>query len=148
MKLKATQRPNFRVVQRQLHAALTGKILAAFYSVYQQLGGGFVEPVYVDALATELTRLGLKVRCQAPITIRRRYRPVHLFRADLLVNDVVLIEIRARAVIAPAHEARLLACLRATTVEVGLLLNFGPEPRFRRLVFPNQRTKPVSLLRH
>ena len=137
-----------RIVQPRLHPELTGKILAAFYSVYHELGGGFMEPVYVRALARELSQLGLASECQVPITVRRKHLPVGLFRADLIVNDAVLIELQARAAIEPADEARLISCLRATTVEVGLLLNFGPEPRFKRFVFPNKRKKASWSLRH
>jgi GxxExxY protein len=137
-----------RIVQPRLHHELTGKVLAAFYSVYQELGGGLMESAYARTLAKELSHLGLKAECQVPIAVRRKHLPVDLFSADLLVNDTVLVELQARAAIEPAHEARLISCLRATTVEVGLLLNFGPEPRFKRFVFPNKRKKASLSLRH
>jgi GxxExxY protein len=124
-----------------LHRDLTGKILGAFYSVYRELGGGFVEPVYERALAKELTRLNLRVDCQVPITVNYKHRPVGLFRADILVNEAVLLELKARPTIEPTHESQLLNCLRATPIEVGLLLNFGPQPQFKRLVFSNKRKK-------
>jgi GxxExxY protein len=145
---KARHRARAHIVEQRLHPELTGKILAAFYSVYHALGGGFMEPAYVPALAKELSQLGLKAECQVPITVRRKHRPVGLFRADLLVNDVVLVELQARAAIEPARETQLMDCLRATTVEVGLLLNFGPEPRFKRFVFPNERKQASLSLRH
>jgi GxxExxY protein len=158
---------------RLLHEELTGQILGAFYSVYRELGGGFVEPVYeralakeltrlnlrVDcqvprelgggfvepvyerALAKELTRLNLRVDCQVPITVNYKHRPVGLFRADILVNEAVLLELKARPTIEPTHESQLLNCLRATPIEVGLLLNFGPQPQFKRLVFSNKGKK-------
>lgn len=148
MRYKASQRPRARIVQQRMHPELTGKILAAFYSVYQELGSGFMEPAYVRALAEELSKLGLKAECQVPITVRRKHRPVGIFRADLLVNDVVLIGLQARAAIEPAREMQLMNCLKATTVEVGLLLNFGPEPRFKRFVLLNQRKKASFSLRH
>jgi len=128
-----------------LHRELTGKILGGFYSVYRELGGGFVERVYEGALAKELARLNLKVDCQVPITVNYKHRPVGLFRADILVNEAVLLELKARPTIEPTHESQLLNCLRATPIEVGLLLNFGPEPQFKRFVFSNNRKKtPVS----
>ena len=126
---------------RLLHEELTGQILGAFYSVYRELGGGFVEAVYERALAKELTRLNLRVDCQVPITVNYKHRPVGLFRADILVNEAVLLELKARPTIEPTHESQLLNCLRATPIEVGLLLNFGPQPQFKRLVFSNKRKK-------
>jgi GxxExxY protein len=124
-----------------LHRELTGQILGAFYSVYRELGGGFVESVYEAALARELTGLGLKVSCQSPITVHYNNRPVGMFRADILVEDVIILELKARSAIFPVHEAQLLNLLRATPIDVGLLLNFGPRPEFKRLVFSNKRKK-------
>ena len=133
-----------RVAGQLLHHELTGKILGAFYSVYRELGGGFVEAVYERALAKELTRLRLTVDCQVPITVSYKNRPVGLFRADILVNNLVLLELKARPAIEPTHESQLLNCLRATPVEVGLLLNFGPQPQFKRFVFSNRRKTSTS----
>ncbi len=135
-------------VTQVLHKELTGKILQAFYSVYRELGGGFVESVYERALANELTRIGLRAERQVPITVCYRTRPVGLFRADILVEDSVILELKARPGIEPAHESQLINCLRATSIEVGLLLNFGPEPRFRRLVFSNSRKRAPMPRRH
>jgi GxxExxY protein len=124
-----------------LQEELTGQILSAFYSVYRELGGGFTESVYEAALARELRRLGLKADCQVPITVHYKNRPVGIFRADILVEDLVLLELKARSDLFPVHEAQLLNFLRATPIEVGLLLNFGPRPEFKRLVFSNSRKK-------
>ena len=121
-----------------LHRRLTGQILGAFYSVYRELGGGFAENVYEGALARELARLGLKADCQVPIVVHYRNRPVGTFRADMLVEGLILLELKARSALFPVHEAQLLNFLRATPIEVGLLLNFGPRPEFKRLVYREQ----------
>jgi GxxExxY protein len=148
MALDDQEQSEQRVPSQLLHRELTGKILGSFYSVYGELGGGFVEAVYERALAKELTRLSLKVDCQVPITVSYKNRPVGLFRADILVDHLVLLELKARPAIEPAHESQLLNCLRATPIEVGLLLNFGPEPRFKRFVFSNRRKKTSMSRRH
>lgn len=109
--------------------------------MYKRLGGGFAEAVYEEALARELEEAGLAVERQAQILVHYRGGPVGRFRSDIVVNDAVLIEIKAREELHSVHRAQLLNYLRATSLEIGLLFNFGPRPQFKRLVFSNSRKK-------
>ena len=118
---------------------LTEKIIGVFYDVYNELGHGFLESVYEQAMVIALSAAGLKVERQFPLIVTFRGRVVGDFRADLLVERAVILELKAAAGIDPAYEAQLLNYLRATEIEVGLLLNFGPKPQFKRLVFENSR---------
>ncbi len=122
------------------HSEITDKILHAFFKiVYPQLGYGFLEKVYENALAIALRKEGLKVAQQAKICVYFQGQVIGEYYADLLVEDKVIIEIKVARTITKAHEAQLLNYLRATPYEVGLLLNFGPKADFRRLVFNNDR---------
>jgi len=122
------------------HWDITSKILNASYKkVYRSLGYGFLEKIYENAMALELRRMGLKAVQQAPIPVYYGGDTVGEYFADLLVQDAVLVEIKAVRGFAPEHEAQLLNYLRATPYEVGLLLNFGPKPEFRRRVMDNSR---------
>ncbi|MBJ6979471.1 MULTISPECIES: GxxExxY protein [unclassified Luteimonas] len=114
---------------------LSGKVIGAFFDTYNELGHGFLESVYEAALAVRLEECGFDVRRQVPIDVRFHGQVVGQFRADMLVNDHFLIEIKAVLRIAPAHEAQLINYLKATGIRLGLLLNFGPSPEFRRRVF-------------
>ncbi|MCD4684748.1 MAG: GxxExxY protein [Anaerolineae bacterium] len=121
------------------HTDLTKKIIGAFYDVYNGLGYGFLEKVYENALALELRKLGLSVQQQKPITVFYAGEPVGEYFADVVVNDVVLVELKAAQRLAGEHEAQLLNYLKATTMEVGLLLNFGPKPEIKRKAYANSR---------
>ncbi|MGH9326839.1 MAG: GxxExxY protein [Terriglobia bacterium] len=121
------------------HQELTRKIIGVYYEVYNELGHGFLESVYENAMMIALREAGLNAVQQAPVTVRFRGAIVGDFRADVLINDAVIVELKAALGIDPAHEAQLLNYLRATEIEVGLLLNFGPKPQFKRLVFANER---------
>jgi len=124
-----------------LHEDVTRAIIQALYKVYNTLGYGFLEKVYENALAYELARQGLEVRQQWPIKV---YYDGHLmgeYFADLLVGSRVIVELKAVENLCPEHEAQLLNYLKATEIEVGLLLNFGPKPDFRRKIFTNDRKK-------
>jgi GxxExxY protein len=123
------------------HAELTEKIIKIFYQVYNELGFGFLESVYENALAIALIEAGVKVRQQVPIPVYFRGHQVGDFRCDLLVEDKVILEIKAVKAITPEHHAQALNYLRATEVEVALILNFGERPDFKRLVFDNSRKK-------
>ncbi|MBI2408875.1 MAG: GxxExxY protein [Gemmatimonadetes bacterium] len=112
----------------------TRAILSAFYYVYNQLGHGFVESVYQRALGNTLERTGHAVAREAPLTVVFESRVVGLFRADLIVDQCVIVEAKAVEQLAIAHEAQLLNYLHAAQLPVGLLLNFGPRATFRRLV--------------
>ena len=121
------------------HAEVTGKILAIFYEVYNELGYGFLESVYEKAMALALTAAGLRAERQHAIPVWFRGQPVGDFAADLLVEQLVIVELKAARDLDSAHEAQLLNYLRATDVEVGLLLNFGPKPQVKRFLFDNER---------
>ena len=122
------------------HKDITEKILHAFFKiVYPQLGHGFLEKVYENALGIALQAMGLRVQQQEKIAVHFQGQIVGEYFADLLVENVVLVELKAASRITGEHEAQLLNYLRATPYEVGLLLNFGPKPDFRRKVFDNRR---------
>lgn len=121
------------------HSDVTDKIIAAFYKVYNTLGYGFLEKVYENALAIELRKSHVKVQAQAPITVLYEGEAVGEYFADLLVADAVIVELKAAKALADEHEAQLLNYLKATPHEVGLLLNFGPKPEFKRRALDNAR---------
>lgn len=118
---------------------LTEKIIGIFYSVYNELGYGFLESVYEKSMLIALTEAGLRAARQSPIKVHFHEAEVGVFQADLLIEDSVLIELKAASGLDKAHEAQLLNYLRATDIEVGLLMNFGEHPQFKRLVFENTR---------
>jgi GxxExxY protein len=118
---------------------LTDKIIGAFYDVYNELGHGFLESTYAEAMVVALESSGLAVAREVPVRVWFRGRKVGQYFADLLVDNAVLLELKATRTIESAHEAQLLHYLRATEIEVGLLLNFGVRPQFRRLLFDNER---------
>jgi GxxExxY protein len=130
--------------RRYLHSELTEKIIAVFYEVYNELGHGFLESVYAEAMSRALRSTGLTVEREVCLNVWFRGEPLAQFRADLLVNHLVLIELKAVKTLEPVFEAQLLNYLRATEIEVGLLLNFGPRPIVRRLVFSNERKNQRS----
>ncbi|MBU1660313.1 MAG: GxxExxY protein [Chloroflexi bacterium] len=121
------------------HSKLTEEIIGAFFAVYNALGYGFLEKVYANALKLELERRGLKVNQEFPIVVRYLGQVVGEYYADLLVNDLVIVEIKATKTLLQEHEAQLLNYLKATPYEVGLLLNFGPKPEQKRRSFDNSR---------
>ncbi len=124
-----------------LHQETTGAIIKAFYTVYNTLGYGFLEKVYENALAHELTKLGLKVGQQVPIEVYYDGQLMGKYFADLVVEGRVIVEIKAAERLRPEHDAQLLNYLKATKIEVGLLLNFGPKPEFSRKIFTNDRKR-------
>lgn len=121
------------------HSDLTEKIIGIFYDVYNELGHGFLESTYAEALVVALEESGLKASREVPVSVWFRGRKVGQYYADVMVEDLVLIELKAARALESAHQAQLLHYLRATQVEVGLLLNFGQRPQFRRLLFDNGR---------
>jgi len=120
-----------------LYADLTEAIIKSYYHVFNTLGYGFLEKVYENALRVSLTKGGLIVKQQLPIAVRFDGEPVGEYFADLVVDDSVIIEVKAAKSIASEHEAQLINYLKATRFQVGLLLNFGPSAEFRRKVFSN-----------
>ncbi|MGB0010769.1 MAG: GxxExxY protein [Candidatus Sulfotelmatobacter sp.] len=123
---------------RLKHSALSEKIIG---DVYNELGHGFLESTYAEAMLMALEESGLSAAREVPVPVWFRGRKVGQYFADLIVEDVVLLELKASRILESAHEAQLLHYLRATNVEVGLLLNFGLRPQFRRLLFDNERKK-------
>lgn len=123
------------------HVPLTEKIIGVFYEVYNELGQGFLESVYENAMTVALSQSGLAVVQQSDVQVMFRGQVVGEFRADLIVEGTILVELKAARAIDVAHEAQVLNYLRATTIEVGLLLNFGPKPQMKRFAFDNNRKK-------
>jgi GxxExxY protein len=123
------------------HQGISGNIIRCFYEVYNELGYGFLESVYESALAHALREARLDVKRQFPLPVFFRGEQVGDFRADLVVADLVIVELKAARVLEAVHEAQLLNYLRAFEFEVGLLLNFGPVPRIKRLAFANEKKK-------
>jgi GxxExxY protein len=125
-----------------LHAEITDKIIKAFYHVYNTLGYGFLEKVYENALVVTLRKWGLRADQQQPINVYFEGERVGEYFADVIVAESVIVEIKAAESLCDAHEAQLLNYLKATDIEVGLLLNFGPKAQFKRKVFTNDKKPP------
>ncbi|MHC4089452.1 MAG: GxxExxY protein [Planctomycetota bacterium] len=116
------------------HSTLTHRIIGAFYDVYNVLGAGFHEIVYERALAIALCEFDLHIDRQVSVSVWFRGQRVGHFRADLVIEHTVLVELKALPNLTPAHEAQVLNTLRATGLTLGLLLNFGPKPEVKRLI--------------
>lgn len=119
---------------RLLESELTGEIIGAFYECYNELGFGFLESVYRRALTAELRKRGHRCLEEGLVEVAYKGAVVGAYRYDLLVDNRVLVEAKAGEVLGPTDKRQLLNYLRATRIEVGLLLHFGPEPRFLRCV--------------
>ena len=117
------------------HSDITGLIIKTFYNVYNKLGYGFLEKVYENALLIELRKLELECIGQYPIEVFYDDLKVGFYIADIIVNNCVIIEVKAAEAICEEHEAQLTNYLKATDIEVGLLLNFGKKAEFKRKVF-------------
>jgi GxxExxY protein len=136
----STSSPRILADERGLiHSELTGKIIGIFYEVYNELGHGFLESVYEQALSVALAERQIFFQRQVGIPVWFRGHQVGDFRADLLIDNKLIVELKAGRAIEAAWEKQLLNYLRATQIEVGLLLNFGPSAQFRRLVFENEK---------
>ena len=118
---------------------LTEKIINIFFRVYNKLGYGFLEKVYENAMVIECKKEGIPVTAQSPIKVVYENEIIGEYYADLLVGNKVIVEIKATKSLAEEHESQLLNYLKATNIEVGLLLNFGPEPKIKRKAFDNLR---------
>lgn len=121
--------------QKHKYSEITDLIIKAFYNVYNKLGYGFLERVYENAMSIELKRLGLNFERQKPLKVFYDEFEVGEYFADIVVNDVVIVELKANESLHPENEAQLLNYLKATNLEVGLLLNFGKKPQVKRRVF-------------
>ena len=121
------------------HKELTDRIIQAFYNVYNELGYGFLESVYQNALYFELKNLGLEVEAQKIIDVYYKTLLVGKYKVDLVVNDLIILELKAVDYLVQEHENQLINYIKATDKEVGLLLNFGKKPEIRRKIFDNDR---------
>ena len=128
-----------RLVPDLPHAMVTERILGSFYDVYNELGFGFLESVYHEAMAREMRSRELHVDSHVPLAVVYKGDVIARFMADLIVENRVIIELKAARCILPEHESQLLNYLRATAIEIGLVLNFGSKPQIKRLIFSNQR---------
>lgn len=122
-----------------LHEELTDAIIKTFYEVYNELGYGFLEKVYQNSLYLELKNKGYKVEAQKKISVYYKGTEVGEYYADLLVEDLIILELKAGDSIVKDFENQILNYLRGTECEVGLLLNFGKKPEFKRKIFENHR---------
>ncbi|MCU0337853.1 MAG: GxxExxY protein [Sediminibacterium sp.] len=125
--------------EKYKHTAITEKIIKAFYKVYNTLGFGFLEKVYENAMFIELRNLGLFVEKQRRIKVYYEGQEVGDYFADLIVDEKVIIELKASEALCEEHEFQLINYLKATEIEVGLLLNFGKKPEFKRKIFSNEK---------
>ncbi|NVN91562.1 MAG: GxxExxY protein [Desulfuromonadales bacterium] len=121
-----------------LHADLTEIVIKSFYRVYNALGYGFLEKVYENALAYELEKYGLHVKTQVNIKVFYEGREVGDYYADLFVNEIVIVELKAAESLRQEYAAQLINYCKATGIEVGLLLNFGKSPEVKRVLFPSR----------
>jgi GxxExxY protein len=121
-----------------LHEDLTNKIICAFYNVYNILGSGFLEKVYENALVMELNKIGLSVTQQESVKVYYDGVQVGDYYADIIVNGLVILELKAADSLRNEHFAQLTNYLKATDKEVGLLLNFGKKAEFKRIVLGNE----------
>ena len=126
--------PDRHSVNNLKHAELTGNILKSFFEVFDVLGYGFLESVYHQAMFIQLREMGLRVESQFGIDVLYKTHTIGRFYADFVVENLVIIELKAVSDIIPAHKAQLLNYLRASDYEVGLLLNFGKRPEYKRMI--------------
>ncbi|MBC8526655.1 MAG: GxxExxY protein [Candidatus Cloacimonetes bacterium] len=122
-----------------LHEEITEKIIKAFYLVNNTLGFGFLEKVYENAMAIELRKMEFNVLQQQKIKVYYETEQIGEYYSDLTIDDLVIIEVKAAKSLCEEHEAQLVNYLRATKIEVGLLLNFGKKAEFKRKIFTNDR---------
>ncbi len=121
-----------------LHKDLTEKIINCYYKVYNTLGYGFLEKVYENAFAFELRKAGFDVKCQQPINVYYETELVGEYFADIVVNKIIILELKAASKLQEENELQLLNYLKATKIEVGFLFNFGKNPEFTRKIFLNK----------
>jgi GxxExxY protein len=127
-----------------LHQELTRKVIQVFYEVYSKLGYGFLEKVYENAMVIALNSKGIKCQTQWKINVLFRGEKVGEYYSDMIVDDLLILELKACEVLALEHEAQLLNYLRSTPIEIGLLLNFGKKPEIRRKIFTNDKKRNLS----
>jgi GxxExxY protein len=123
------------------HLDLTSRIVGVFFEVYGELGYGFLESVYRSAMGVGLREAGLEVQCEVEVHALFRGHSVGVFRLDFVVGQAVIVELKAARGIDQSHLAQVLNYLRCTSLETGLILNFGPHPQIRRVAFTNSRKR-------
>jgi GxxExxY protein len=128
-----------------LHKEKSKSILKVFYDIYNQLGYGFLEKIYQNAMYFELKSQGYKVEAQKQIKVYFKDQLVGEYYADLVIDDVIIIELKACEYLLNSHIAQLMNYLKSTKMEVGLLLNFGESPEFKRLIYTNNRKQNLML---
>ncbi len=124
-----------------LHEDLTSSIIKVFYSVYNELGFDFLEKVYQNAMMIALKDEGFKVEAQKKIEVQFWGEVIGEYYADIVVNDLVILELKAAETLLQEHELQLINYLKATNMEVGLQLNFGSKPELKRKIFTNDNKK-------
>jgi hypothetical protein len=123
------------MTKEYLYEDITGKIIKCFYCVYDELGSGFLESVYERSLMIEFNNNGLKAVNQKNLDVYYKNQLVGDFKTDIIVEDKIIIEIKAVTKLTPQHEAQLINYLKATDIKLGLLVNFGEKLEFKRRVF-------------
>ena len=129
------------------HEEITRKLIGLYFQVYGALGYGFLEQVYRNAMAMAGRKAGLEMAQEVPIRVQFEGSIIGEYKADLVVNQAVIAELKACQTLAPAHEAQLLNYLKASRFEVGLLFNFGPKPQYKRMIYDNNRKGSLSWIR-
>ena len=132
-------------MEEYLYKEKTDRILSAFYEVYNALGYGFLERVYQNALYQELNRKGFACEVQKQIKVYYKGKEVGEYYADILVDKCIILELKACDRLCKEHELQLINYLKATDIELGLLLNFGEKPQVRRKVYTNERKENLRL---
>ncbi len=122
-----------------LHEKLTEAVLKAYYKVYNTLGYGFLEKVYENAILIELKKNGIAAVAQENIKVYYESEEVGNYFADILIESKIIVELKSTEELSESHEAQLLNYLKATEIEVGMLINFGKKPEFKRKIFTNDK---------
>lgn len=139
----STSSPRIYTDQRGLkHRELTEKLIGIFFSIYNELGHGFLESVYEQAFSVALAENGIFFQRQVAVPVWFHGQQIGDFRADLLVDGKVIVELKTGRAIDSSYEKQLLNYLRATDIEVGILFNFGPKAEFKRYIFQNEKKNP------
>ena len=123
---------------------ITGQIIKIFYKVYNTLGHGFIEGVYRNSMILEFVRNGIAVETEKPIAVYYEEKLVGAFSADLVVEGKIILELKSKETLHPAHEAQLTNYLRATDIELGFVFNFGKEAAFKRKYFSNSKKRRTT----
>jgi GxxExxY protein len=117
------------------HKELSERIIIAAYNIHNELGYGFLEKVYRNALAIELEEAGIKCVVEAPLKVSYHNKTVGDYFADIIVDDKIIVEVKAVSQLESVHEVQLVNYLKATGISVGLLINFGQSVEIKRRVF-------------